>query len=217
MRTKTSYYTMCPECESRISISLAAKLQATRIGTSCICSQCNYDWICIQEWILSEGSNSSIGMTQPLGSSSSQAPAPHFQQQATPQHQAFYANSQGQPGAPHLPTFQPTSLMQQPQQLPSNQSPQYREPFSQGGLVNGQSTPQGATSEINQRSSFMDQQLPNEPPAQTPQYGSANHIDGAHSNDGQPNAGTVPVPHWMNQQASTRQQTPASDQYDRER
>jgi len=50
MRLRKDFFTLCPECESRISLTLAAQLQATRLGTSCLC-ECGHEWVCISEWI----------------------------------------------------------------------------------------------------------------------------------------------------------------------
>lgn len=54
MRPRTDFYTHCPQCESKISLPLAAKLQASRAGAQCSCSKCQHEWICIQEWIYRE-------------------------------------------------------------------------------------------------------------------------------------------------------------------
>lgn len=50
MRSRVDFYTLCPECDARITLTLAARLQATRLGTSCRC-HCGHDWTCISEWI----------------------------------------------------------------------------------------------------------------------------------------------------------------------
>ena len=50
MRSRIDFYTLCPECDARITLTLAAQLQATRRGTSCRC-RCGHDWTCISEWI----------------------------------------------------------------------------------------------------------------------------------------------------------------------
>lgn len=50
MRSRVDFYTLCPECDARVTLTLAARLQANRLGTSCRCD-CGHDWTCISEWI----------------------------------------------------------------------------------------------------------------------------------------------------------------------
>jgi hypothetical protein len=50
MRFLEDFYTLCPECDSHLMLTLAARLQAARLGTSCHC-ECGHEWICISEWI----------------------------------------------------------------------------------------------------------------------------------------------------------------------
>lgn len=51
MRPREDFYTHCPQCETRLRITLAAKLQAGRAGSLCQCRKCNHEWVCIQEWM----------------------------------------------------------------------------------------------------------------------------------------------------------------------
>lgn len=120
MRSKPSYYTVCPECENRISLTLAAKLQAGRSGTSCICSGCKHTWVCIQEWIINESvANAGMNAVQPGMIAPNQhrqpsIPVPHFQHQpiSMPNSNSQQTALFGQPRVPHLPTFQPSTFQQ---------------------------------------------------------------------------------------------------------
>lgn len=86
MRFREDYYTLCPECDARISLTLAARLQATRLGSSCHCD-CGHEWVCIGEWVSRDQSVSA-------------GPAP----QIVPA---------GAPPRPHLlPTYQPPAPAQ---------------------------------------------------------------------------------------------------------
>ena len=48
---RQDFYTLCPGCETKVKLTLAAKLQAARAGCSCVCKSCKHEWVCIQEWI----------------------------------------------------------------------------------------------------------------------------------------------------------------------
>ena len=48
---RQDFYTLCPGCETKVKLTLAAKLQAARSGCSCVCKSCKHEWVCIQEWI----------------------------------------------------------------------------------------------------------------------------------------------------------------------
>ncbi len=54
MRPREDFYTHCPQCETRLKLTLATKLQAGRAGSLCNCRKCNHEWVCIQEWIYRE-------------------------------------------------------------------------------------------------------------------------------------------------------------------
>jgi hypothetical protein len=68
MSQRHDYCTICPECESRMPLTLSAQLQAGRTGTSCVCpsSECEHEWVCIQEWIFRDAQTSPANaMRQP--------------------------------------------------------------------------------------------------------------------------------------------------------
>ena len=95
MRPRYDFYTFCPECETPMPLTLAAKLQASRggrAGCSCRCKGCQHEWISIQEWIFRN-----------LPRSETNA--------AARQAAAFNASASIQSGAgisrPHLPAAQP--------------------------------------------------------------------------------------------------------------
>ncbi|MFP6766494.1 MAG: hypothetical protein VB858_22885 [Planctomycetaceae bacterium] len=79
MRLRKDFYTLCPDCEARIMLTLAAQLQATRLGTSCLC-ECGHEWVSISEWIYRDS-----GLLPEAASPFPSAPLPR----------------------PHLPEFQP--------------------------------------------------------------------------------------------------------------
>ena len=107
MRFREDFYTLCPECDARISLTLAARLQATRLGSSCQC-KCGHDWICISEWVYRD---------EPV------APPAAPQVVSGPV-------SPGAPPRPHLlPTFQPPAHAAPPQAAQAHSQP---EPASDG-------------------------------------------------------------------------------------
>lgn len=114
MRQRQDFYTLCPGCETRVELTLAAKLQAARAGCSCECHTCKHEWVCIQEWIYRD---EPLDHALPVAASQSS-------QSAIPDHAAGLprtppATVATQPPRPHLPTFQPPqpvapSAQQQP-------------------------------------------------------------------------------------------------------
>jgi hypothetical protein len=221
MRSMQSYFTMCPECDSRISMTLAAKLQAGRIGTSCICSQCKHTWICIQEWILSE-----LIASPPPAAASFQphVPAPHFQQQTMGQPgsssvQPGMSNQHmGQRATPHLPTYQPSTLA----------NSQAANQFDQPPAVNQQSVSQPAGNQpsisqpaVNQPAGSQPIQHPPMHQSQQPMPSSgqdvqdrglqheanfSEHSIDEHRDNEQPETSSiVPKPHWLNKTPTTPQ------------
>ena len=117
MRERHDFYTLCPSCETKVELTLAANLQAARAGTSCQCGSCHHEWVCIQEWIYR---HESADLRQPL-----QAPA---QPTVTTQEHNGYSQSPAtgvpamQPPRPHLPTFQPAQPVHQTQAAPATPS-----------------------------------------------------------------------------------------------
>ncbi|NQV26973.1 MAG: hypothetical protein HQ518_21700 [Rhodopirellula sp.] len=106
MRPRQDFYTLCPSCETRVELTLAAKLQSARAGCMCHCQSCKHEWVCIQEWIYRR---ESIDHSQPIATPHQYpAAAPAVQPQATGFPQASPATIAAvQPPRPHLPTFQP--------------------------------------------------------------------------------------------------------------
>ena len=47
MQQRQDFYTLCPSCETRISLTLASRLQAARHGALCQCPSCANEWVCI--------------------------------------------------------------------------------------------------------------------------------------------------------------------------
>lgn len=96
MRQRMDYYTICPECESRVAVTHPARLQAGRNGTSCVCvsPHCSHEWICIQEWIYRNS------LVTPRAIVAAPAPAP-----------LMHPGGGMAPPRPHLPTFQPPQSM----------------------------------------------------------------------------------------------------------
>lgn len=108
MRQRQDFYTLCPSCETKVKLTLAAKLQAARAGCSCVCSSesCKHEWVCIQEWIYRV---EPIDHSQPVLAPNDHPPV---QTQAhQPQTGGFLQQpthvAASQPPRPHLPTFQP--------------------------------------------------------------------------------------------------------------
>lgn len=187
MRSNNSYFTMCPECDTHISLTLAAKLQAGRIGTSCICSRCEHTWICIQEWILTETVPAPMQSHQePMYQPQTPVPAPHFQHQsvgnpngATPSQVGVASHQLSNNHTPHLPPFQPSTFGHS-QQTPPVQHPMNPQPVA---------TPE-PVSPIN----------------------AAEHP--AVSDPVLPPTNSVPKPHWLNQATPTNQQTVDQNRFD---
>lgn len=116
MRQRQDFYTLCPGCEAKVDLTLAAKLQAARAGCSCVCSSCEHEWVCIQEWIYRR---EPIDHSQPIAAPNEHPPItvqPETgqQQPAGFPHQPAAAVVTAQPPRPHLPTFQPPQPIAQP-------------------------------------------------------------------------------------------------------
>ena len=103
MRQQQDFYTLCPGCEAKIELTLAAKLQAARSGCSCLCYSCEHEWVCIQEWIYR---HESIDHSQPI-TAPQQHPMGYPQQVGGYQQPSPATVAAAQPPRPHLPTFQP--------------------------------------------------------------------------------------------------------------
>lgn len=102
MRSRIDFYTLCPECDARITLTLAAQLQATRRGTSCRC-RCGHDWTCISEWIYRitpDASDAAVDMTPQAQPPAMSPPRPYL-----------------------LPTYQPPMPIAAPQQTVGGRSP----------------------------------------------------------------------------------------------
>lgn len=108
MRHRQDFYTLCPSCETRIEMTLAANLQAARAGSSCRCHSCHHEWVCIQEWIYRR---EPVDSSQTVLPSTVSAPAPVEQVSEQPAQTQF---APMQPPRPHLPTFQPKQPIQTP-------------------------------------------------------------------------------------------------------
>ena len=112
MRQRHDFYTLCPACETRVPLTLAARLQAARHGTTCHCPSCENEWNCIQEWVYRD--TPSQFLPQPS------APAPAaVQSYEQPQQPAAYAT----PTTQHAGHAQ-TPVMPRPHLLPTYQPPQ---------------------------------------------------------------------------------------------
>ncbi|MDA1163502.1 MAG: hypothetical protein O3B13_10395 [Planctomycetota bacterium] len=112
MRQRHDFYTLCPGCETKVELTLAAKLQAARAGCSCVCHACQHEWVSIQEWIYRR---ESVDLSQPIMTPEQPAALPHEYRShmQTPSAPAVTAM---QPPRPHLPTFQPPQPISQPPQ-----------------------------------------------------------------------------------------------------
>lgn len=123
MSQQKSHLTHCPHCEKKIGVTLSARLQSGRAGSSFICDACEHEWVCIQEWIYLETPREAAPVLSPH-----QAIIPGSQQhQGIPE---TAAPTQIQPPRPHLPTFQPPRpathqpTLQQTHESPPPQQPQ---------------------------------------------------------------------------------------------
>ncbi len=109
MRQRQDFYTLCPGCETKVKLTLAAKLQAARAGCMCVCQSCEHEWVCIQEWIYRA---ETIDHSRPITAPNEHPPVtaqPHTgepQSTGFPQQPATTVAAM-QPPRPHLPTFQP--------------------------------------------------------------------------------------------------------------
>jgi hypothetical protein len=103
MRQRQDFYTLCPGCETKIELTLAAKLQSARSGCSCVCQSCKHEWVCIQEWVYR---HESIDHSQPIATPQ-QVPTGYPQQTGGYQQTPPPTVVAVQPPRPHLPTFQP--------------------------------------------------------------------------------------------------------------
>ncbi|MBI1310011.1 hypothetical protein GC176_01800 [bacterium] len=126
MRQRQDFYTLCPSCETRISLPLAAKLQAARHGTSCHCPSCSNDWVCIQEWIYRDLPSQTL--QQPVSVPPQMAPAfapPARPAYATPidPHPAHIQTPAAMPRPHLLPTYQPPQRIPQPAATAASQVP----------------------------------------------------------------------------------------------
>lgn len=120
MRQRHDFYTLCPSCETRVSLTLAARLQAARHGTTCHCPSCQNEWNCIQEWVYRDAPDQFA--SQPMAALQSyepQQPATH----AAPmtQHPAHTQSPAAMPRPHMLPTYQPPQHAQPP--MPAAQQP----------------------------------------------------------------------------------------------
>jgi hypothetical protein len=106
MRQRQDFYTLCPGCEAKLDLTLAAKLQAARAGCSCVCQSCDHEWVCIQEWIYRR---EPIDHSQPIAVPNEHPPisSPAGQPQSQGFLQPPTTVTATQPPRPHLPTFQP--------------------------------------------------------------------------------------------------------------
>lgn len=122
MRQRQDYYTLCPSCENRIALTLAARLQSARMGTLCQCERCQHEWNCIQEWVFRDAPQNAGHPAHPVVSAVAPAatagpgsipapwvmpaPQPAAYQPVLPQPVAPQP-ALHQPPRPHLPMFQP--------------------------------------------------------------------------------------------------------------
>ena len=105
MRQRQDFYTLCPGCETKVKLTLAAKLQAARAGCSCVCKSCKHEWVCIQEWIYRV---EPFDHSQPVIAPNEHSPVPT--QSSQPQTGGVLQSPTTVTAAPprrHLPTFQP--------------------------------------------------------------------------------------------------------------
>jgi hypothetical protein len=113
MRQRQDFYTLCPGCETKVKLTLAAKLQAARAGCSCVCQSCEHEWVCIQEWIYRV---EPIDHSQPVLAPNEHPPVPA--QFSQPHTGGFLQQPTTvavvPPPRPHLPTFQPPQPIAQP-------------------------------------------------------------------------------------------------------
>ncbi len=118
MRQRHDFYTLCPSCDTRITLTLAARLQAARHGTTCHCPSCQNEWNCIQEWVYRDAPNQFL--SQP-------APAPAAVQTYEPAQPATY----GTPMTQHPAHTQTPSGLPRPHLLPTYQPPLHSQPAAQ--------------------------------------------------------------------------------------
>ncbi len=111
MRHRHDFYTLCPSCETRVTLPLAARLQAARHGTTCRCPSCSNEWNCIQEWIYRDSADRLLQQ---------QSAAPAYGQQVPP---AYVT-----PTVPHPAHTQGAVTMPRPHLLPTYQPPQRVQP-----------------------------------------------------------------------------------------
>ena len=116
MRQRQDFYTLCPGCETKVELTLAAKLQAARAGCSCVCASCEHEWVCIQEWIYRRDP---IDHSQPITAPNEHPPIAAQPQSSGSLQQPTTTSAAAQPPRPHLPTFQPP----QPIAPPAHQQP----------------------------------------------------------------------------------------------
>ena len=126
MRQRQDFYTLCPSCETRIPVTLAARLQAARSGSSCHCPSCENEWVCIQEWIYRDIPAPAIPSPMPHAAQYPPASAPVPQPNYASPIEPHPAHTQGpaQMPRPHLlPTYQPPQRVEhaapRADQLPS--------------------------------------------------------------------------------------------------
>jgi hypothetical protein len=104
MRSHSHFYTLCPSCEQRLDLTLAIKLQAARSGTSCWCSNCATEWICIQEWVFRDLPRDEVASQEMTRQHKGLPATTQWTLRQTP---AVGIPQQLSPPRPHLPTFQP--------------------------------------------------------------------------------------------------------------
>lgn len=119
MRHRQDFYTLCPGCETRVELTLAAKLQAARAGCSCECHTCSHEWVCIQEWVYRD---EPIDHALPVAAHQPSQPAIPNHAASVPQAPPATVAA-AQPPRPHLPTFQPPKPAAQPQPAASATEP----------------------------------------------------------------------------------------------
>ena len=138
MRQRQDFYTLCPGCDSKVELTLAAKLQAARAGCSCACpsENCKHEWVCIQEWIYRvepiDHSKPVMAPNEhpPVTAPSQPSQEPFGQPQSGDFRQPPATTvAAAQPPRPHLPTYQPPQpiappAQQQPTQQQAAQTPQ---------------------------------------------------------------------------------------------
>lgn len=124
MRQRQDFYTLCPSCETRIPLTLAARLQASRHGTTCHCSACSNEWVCIHEWIYRELPSVA---SQPQISGLAREPVPGYGQHVLPDHAV--------PGLPQAAPGYAAPPMPRPHMLPTYQPPRPAVPAAESGLL----------------------------------------------------------------------------------